>query len=80
MIAINSAITTELFIQSIWSRCYSYFLLTYILLLITRSHFSITQARRLNTRMFTYATPIFMTEALRLVTQVKLFLTTVTVN
>ena len=54
------------------------------LLLITRSHLSITQAsssfQRLDTRTFTYATPTFITEALQLVTLVQLLLTTVTLN
>ena len=55
-----------------------------ILLLITRSGLSITQAnscfKRLDTRTFTYATPTFITEALRLVTLVHLLLTIFTVN
>ena len=48
------------------------------------SHLSITQAssyfKRLDTRTFMYATPTFITEALRFVTLVQLLLTTVTVN
>ena len=55
-----------------------------ILLLTTRSCLSIAQAKSsfklFDTRTFTYATPTFITEALRLVTQVQLFLRTVTVN
>ena len=55
-----------------------------ILLLTTRSRLSIAQAsssfKLFDTRMFTYAIPTFITEALSLVTQVQLFLTTVTVN
>ena len=55
-----------------------------ILLLIACSRLAITQAsssfKRLDTRMFMYATPTFITEALRLVTLVHLLLTTVTVN
>ena len=45
-----------------------------ILLLITHSHLSITQVsssfERLDTCTFTYASPTFITEALRLVTLV----------
>ena len=45
-------------------------------LLINRSHLSIVQAsssfKRLDTRMIMYPTPIFITEALRLITWVKL--------
>ena len=54
-----------------------------ILLLITRSHLSITQAsffKRLNMHTFKYATPTFITEALCLATLVQLLLTTVAVN
>ena len=55
-----------------------------ILLLIARSLLSISQAsssfKRLDTRTFTYTTPTFITEALRLVTLIQLVLTTVTVN
>ena len=55
-----------------------------ILLLTTRSRLSIAQAsssfKLFDTRTFKYATPTFITEALSLVTQVQLFLTTVTVN
>ena len=55
-----------------------------ILLLTTRNRFSIVQAsssfKLFDTRTFTYATPTFITEALSLVTQVQVLLTTVTVN
>ena len=55
-----------------------------ILLLTTRSCLSIAQAssfiKLFDTRTFTYATPTFITEALSLVTQVQVFLTTATVN
>ena len=55
-----------------------------ILLLTTRSRLFIAQAsssfKLFDTRTFTYATPTFITEALSLVTQVQVFLTTVTVN
>ena len=55
-----------------------------ILLLTTRSRLSIAQAnsslKLFDTCTFTYATPTFITEALSLVTQVQLFLMTVTVN
>ena len=52
-----------------------------ILLLITQSHLSITQAsssfKCLDTRLFMYATPTFITKALCLVTRVQLLLMTV---
>ena len=55
-----------------------------IILLITCSRLSIAQLsssfKRLDTRTFTYATPILITEALRLVTRVQLLLTTIIVN
>ena len=55
-----------------------------ILLLITQSPLSIIQAsssfKHLDIRTFTYTTPTFITEVLRLVTQVQLLLTTVAVN
>ena len=55
-----------------------------ILLLTTQSRLSIAQAsssfKLFDMRTFTYATPTFRTEALRLVTQVQLLLATVTVN
>ena len=55
-----------------------------ILLLITHSFLSMTQAsssfKRLDTRKVTYVTPTFITEMLRLVTLVQLLLTTVAVN
>ena len=58
--------------------------LSNILLLIARSRLSITQAsssfKLLDMRAFTYTTPTFITEALRLATLVQLLLTTVTVN
>ena len=48
----------------------------HILLLTTRSRLSIAQAngsfKLFDTRTFRYATPTFITEALRLVTQVQL--------
>ena len=51
---------------------------------IPRSPLAIAQAsssfKCLTTCTFTYATPTFITEALRSVTQVQLLLTTVTVN
>ena len=59
-------------------------ILNNILLLIACSHLSITQAssyfKCLDTCTFTYATPTFITEALRLVMLVQLLLTTVTMN
>ena len=55
-----------------------------ILLLTTRSRLSVAHAsssfKLFDTHTFTYATPTFITEALSLVTQVQLFLTTVIVN
>ena len=55
-----------------------------IILLITRSRLSVAQAspsfNRLNTCAPMHATPTFITEALRLVTQVELLLTTVALN
>ena len=66
------------------------FLLVYITVLndialtISQSRLSIAQLsssfKHLDTRMFTYATPTLVTEALRLLTRVQLLLTTVTVN
>ena len=51
---------------------------------MARSRLPIIQAsssfKRFDTRTFTYATPTFITEALRLVTLAQLLLTTVTVN
>ena len=50
---------------------------------MAHSRLSVTQAsssfKRLNMRTFMYATPTFVTEALCLLTQVQLLLTTVTV-
>ena len=58
--------------------------LNYILSLITGSCLSIAQAssffKCLDTHMFMYTTPTFITEALYLATQVQLLLTTVAVN
>ena len=55
-----------------------------IILLLTQSRLSITQAsssfNRLDTFTPTHATPTFITEALCLVTQVLLLLTTVSVD
>ena len=55
-----------------------------MLLLITHSRLCITQVsssfKRLDTRTFPYATPTFITEALRLVTLVQLLLTTAALN
>ena len=55
-----------------------------IMLLKTRSHVSIAQAsssfNRLDTFMPMHATPTFITEALCLVIQVQLLLTTVSVD
>ena len=55
-----------------------------ILLLTTRSHLSIAQAsssfKRFNTHTLTYITLTFITEALRLLTQVQLLLIDFTVN
>ena len=55
-----------------------------ILLLITQSHLSIAQAsssfKCFDTHTFTYTTPAFKTEALRLLTQVQLLLIDFTVN
>ena len=42
--------------------------------------FSGEWVKRLDKRTFMYATPTLITEALRLITRVQLFLTTVTVN
>ena len=52
-------------------------------LIISQIRLSIAQLsffKRLDTRTFTYPTPTLITEALCLVTQVQLLLTTVTVN
>ena len=58
--------------------------LNIILLLTTRRHLSIVQAsssfKPRDMHTFTYATPTFITEALRLRTQVQLLLTDFTVN
>ena len=58
--------------------------LSIILLLTARSHLSIAQAsssfKYLDMHTFTYATPTFITEALRLLTQVQLLLIDFTVN
>ena len=55
-----------------------------ILLLTTRSRLSIAQAsssfKRFDMHTFTYTTPTFITEALRLLTQVQLLLIDFTVN
>ena len=54
-----------------------------MLLLVARSRLSLTQPssyfKHLDMRTFIYATPTFITEALRLVTLVRVLLTTVTV-
>ena len=55
-----------------------------ILLLTTRNRLSIAQAsssfKRFKTHTFTYTTSTFITDALRLVTQVQLLLIDFTVN
>ena len=55
-----------------------------VLLLITQCRLSIPKAsssfKCLNTHKFTYTTPTYITEALRLLTQVQLLLIDFTVN
>ena len=69
-------------LRTVYNICMT--VLNSIILIISRSHLSITQLsssfKRLDMRTFTYTIPTLITEVLHFVTRVQLLLTTVTVN